>query len=148
MCPVTSGYKASFKSKGNLNEAGNYGFLVTTIDGKYITTGQHKLRIIIWDITSNTTNYYNQYVAGEEVLGVTSIRAVSFMISNPTAKKSDQITNPVDLNDVVIVQIKTFSNPYKSQSIIKFALDKDEEYILASLLLERCPGIMSAIRLI
>src|SRR5205823_6571151 len=49
---VVSGAKAQYKGSGQINDAGNFGFLLTAIDGQLSGGGgTDKFRIKIWDKT-------------------------------------------------------------------------------------------------
>jgi hypothetical protein len=58
---VVAGAKAQYKGTGTVNGAGNYGFLLTAIDGALPGGGgQDKFRLKIWDKTTGTVIYDNQ----------------------------------------------------------------------------------------
>jgi hypothetical protein len=54
---VVNGNQAQFQGSGTINGAGNYGFLVTVLDGG---AGQKKIRIKIWDKSSGAVVYDTQ----------------------------------------------------------------------------------------
>jgi hypothetical protein len=60
---VVSGDRVQYKGVGTINGAGNFGFLLTAIDGQITGGGTDKFRIKIWDITrgdSSIVVYDNQ----------------------------------------------------------------------------------------
>jgi pimeloyl-ACP methyl ester carboxylesterase len=58
---VVAGAKAQYKGSGTINGNGNYGFMLTAIDGQINGGGgQDKFRIKIWDKTTNVVIYDNQ----------------------------------------------------------------------------------------
>jgi hypothetical protein len=58
---VVAGARAQFKGFGTINGAGNYGFLLTAIDGQLSGGGgKDKFRIKIWDAESSELVYDNQ----------------------------------------------------------------------------------------
>jgi uncharacterized delta-60 repeat protein len=58
---VVSGAKAQYKGSGTVNGSGNYGFLLTAIDGALPGGGgQDKFRLKIWDKTTGAVVYDNQ----------------------------------------------------------------------------------------
>lgn len=62
---VVGGALAQFKGSGTINGAGNYGFMLTAVDGNLLGGGQtDKFRIKIWDKASGDTIVYDNK-AGE-----------------------------------------------------------------------------------
>ena len=58
---VVAGPKAQYKGVGTINGTGNYGFMLTTIDGQINGRGGiDKFRIKIWDKATETIVYDNQ----------------------------------------------------------------------------------------
>jgi hypothetical protein len=58
---VVAGPKAQYKGVGTINGTGNYGFMLTTIDGQINGGGGiDKFRIKIWDKATDTIVYDNQ----------------------------------------------------------------------------------------
>ena len=59
--------KAQFKGNGTINGAGNYGFMLTAIDGQVAGGGgTDKFRIKIWEISTGAVVYDNQLVASDD----------------------------------------------------------------------------------
>jgi hypothetical protein len=57
---VIAGAKAQFKGTGTINDEGNYGFLLTAIDGDVNGGGGvDKFRIKIWDKNNNDVIVYD-----------------------------------------------------------------------------------------
>jgi len=57
---VIAGAKAQYKGIGSVNDAGDYGFLLTATDGDLKTgDGVDKFRIKIWDRTTGAIVYDN-----------------------------------------------------------------------------------------
>jgi hypothetical protein len=61
---VVSGGRAQYKGSGTINSAGNYGFLLTSIDGA-IAGGADRFRMKIWDKGTNSAVYDNQLGASD-----------------------------------------------------------------------------------
>ena len=61
---VIAGAKAQYKGMGTINGTGNYGFMVTGLDGS-LSGGTDKLRIKIWDNASGAVVYDNQMGAAD-----------------------------------------------------------------------------------
>lgn len=55
---VVTGAKAQYQGSGTVNNQGNYGFIVTVIDGQ-ISGGTDKFRIKIWDKNNNDAVVYD-----------------------------------------------------------------------------------------
>ncbi len=65
---VVSGAKAQYKGVGQVNGAGDYGFLLTATDGQLNGGGDFdKFRIKIWDRASNTVVYDNRRGTSDDV---------------------------------------------------------------------------------
>jgi uncharacterized repeat protein (TIGR01451 family) len=57
---VIEGFKFQYRGSGKINGTGNYGFLLTAIDGRITGGGEtDKLRIKIWDKNNNNTVVYD-----------------------------------------------------------------------------------------
>jgi FtsP/CotA-like multicopper oxidase with cupredoxin domain len=56
---VVAGSKAQYKGTGTVNGTGNYGFLLTAVDGQLNNTGLDKFRIKIWDIDDGDAVVYD-----------------------------------------------------------------------------------------
>lgn len=62
---VVAGHKAQFKGTGTVNGTGNYGFMLTAIDGQQSGGGGiDKFRIKIWDVASDAVVYDNTLLSG------------------------------------------------------------------------------------
>lgn len=62
---VVAGAKAQYKGTGTINGAGDYGFMVTVIDGQLDGSGVDKARIKIWDGATGAVIYDSQVGAGD-----------------------------------------------------------------------------------
>src|SRR5439155_6525314 len=63
---VVAGAKAQYKGSGQINNAGNYGFMLTAIDGALPGGGgQDKFRIKVWDKPNGNIIYDNQLGASD-----------------------------------------------------------------------------------
>lgn len=64
---VVSGSRAQYKGKGTINGSGDYGFLLTAVDGHLNSnTSPDQFRIKIWDRASNVVVYDNQNGSGDD----------------------------------------------------------------------------------
>ena len=78
---VVAGAKAQFKGSGTINGSGNYGFMLTTIDGQINGGGgADKFRIKIWDKVSGNIVYDNQLGSNDSDNPTTAIDGGSIVI--------------------------------------------------------------------
>lgn len=75
---VIAGTKAQYKGTGTVNGTGNYGFLLTTIDGT-----PDKFRIKIWDKATGDIIYDNMLGAADDANPSTAIEGGSIVIHKP-----------------------------------------------------------------
>jgi len=81
---VVAGAKAQYKGTGTVNGAGNYGFMLTAIDGQITGGGgADKFRIKIWDINNGGVIVYdNQMMAPDSSDPTTLLGGGSIVIHN------------------------------------------------------------------
>jgi hypothetical protein len=81
---VVAGARAQYKGTGTVNGAGNYGFMLTAIDGEINGGGGNdKFRIKIWDKNNDDTIVYdNQLGAVDDANPSTGIQGGSIVIHN------------------------------------------------------------------
>jgi len=78
---VAAGGRGQYKGSGTINGSGDYGFLLTAIDGQLNGGGGiDKFRIKIWDKGTNTIVYDNQVGALDDSPAATSISGGSIVI--------------------------------------------------------------------
>ena len=77
---VISGAKAQYKGSGKVNGSGDYGFLVTVVDGKSSGGGVDKFRIKIWDKATGVVIYDNQLGAPDDADATLAIGGGSIVI--------------------------------------------------------------------
>lgn len=78
---VAGGAKAQFKGTGTINNAGDFGFMITVVDGQADGGGgQDKIRIKIWDKSTNDIIYDNQLNTSDNATPTTLIRGGSIVI--------------------------------------------------------------------
>jgi PKD repeat protein len=75
---VIAGSKAQFKGTGTINGAGEYGFMLTAIDGS-----PDKFRIKIWDKATGQVIYDNMLGAADDAIPSTVIEGGSMVIHKP-----------------------------------------------------------------
>ena len=78
---VVAGAKAQFKGSGTVNGAGDYGFMLTAIDGQVNGGGGvDKFRIKIWDKSTGAIVYDNQMGESDTADPVTAVMGGSIVI--------------------------------------------------------------------
>jgi hypothetical protein len=78
---VVSGARAQFKGTGSINGSGNYGFILTAIDGQISGGGgTDKFRIKIWDRASGAVIYDNQAGAADDANATMALGGGSIVI--------------------------------------------------------------------
>ena len=78
---VVAGSKAKYKGTGTINGAGNYGFMLSAVDGAIKGDGIDKFRIKIWDKESNDIIIYDNEVGiAEDAEPSTTIGGGSIVI--------------------------------------------------------------------
>jgi len=71
---VVSGAKAQFKGTGTINGSGNYGFMLTAIDGQLNGGGgTDKFRIKIWDKNNNDKVVYDNQILSSDTADPTTL---------------------------------------------------------------------------
>ena len=80
---VVAGAKAQYKGSGTINGAGDYGFMLTAVDGQVNGGGGvDRFRIKIWDKASGAIVYDNQVAADDNATPTTSLGGGSIVIHN------------------------------------------------------------------
>ena len=77
---VISGAQAKYKGTGTINGAGEYGFMLSAVDGAIKGDNIDKFRIKIWDKVSGEIVYDNQLDAPEDAEPTTAIGGGSIVI--------------------------------------------------------------------
>ena len=78
---------ATYKGRGNVNGAGDYGFLLSTVDGdSQAVPGPDRLRLKVWDRATGTVIYDNQLGAADDAPAATTIAAGAITVSAPKRK--------------------------------------------------------------
>ena len=74
---VVSGAKAQYKGTGQINNAGNYGFLLTATDGQVTGGGVDKFRIKIWDINNAGAIVYDNAPGASDDIDTANPQAIA-----------------------------------------------------------------------
>jgi hypothetical protein len=92
---VIAGTRAQFKGTGAINEAGDYGFLLTAIDGDLIGGGD-KFRVKIWDRLTDTIIYDNQLGIEDDSTLMTAIEGGNIVIHGGQGRKISKLQKYTD----------------------------------------------------
>ncbi len=76
---VVAGSKVQFKGSGTINGAGDYGFMLTAVDGD-LKGGDDTFRMRIWDTATGVVIYDNQLGSGNGAAASTAIGGGSIVI--------------------------------------------------------------------
>ncbi len=70
---VVAGAKAQYKGIGTINNSGNYGFMLSAIDGAINGDGSDKFRIKIWDNNNNDAVVYDNQLGEQDGIDPTTV---------------------------------------------------------------------------
>jgi hypothetical protein len=130
---VVSGSRAQYKGTGTINGSGNYGFLLTAVDGDLgNSTAPDLFRIKIWDKNNaNVIVYDNQYGAADDASLNTQIAGGSIVIH--TTKNTSSYTVAQNVNEersyAGKLTVKALPNPSATQFTLKINSDDRNEMI-------------------
>jgi hypothetical protein len=110
---VISGYKANYKGLGTINGTGNYGFLVTAVDGNISGGGgTDKFRIKIWDKNNgNTVVYDNEMSKDENDLPTTPLGGGSIVIHEVKKGAASKVEIVKDISEPSLFNVIAYPNP-------------------------------------
>ncbi|NEU09389.1 T9SS type A sorting domain-containing protein, partial [Flavihumibacter sp. R14] len=139
---VIAGSKANYKGTGTINGSGNYGFLVSAIDGEINGSGNiDKFRIKIWNKSNNQVVYDNNLGKDENDLPTTLLGGGSIVIHEVKGGKQSSTTplanNSHDGLDMKLVEpvleqkikLGAYPNPFGKLATIAFTLPTDEQLV-------------------
>ncbi|GEM_PF-667108 len=122
---VIANFKANYTGTGTINGIGNYGFLVSAIDGEIKGDGLDKFRIKIWDKdNSNKVVYDNNCIDSnddENADPATTISGGSIVIHSAKDKdKSAEIVTSIE-RDLKYADLKVYPNPFNHHLRFEFS---------------------------
>lgn len=136
---VIAGAKAIYKGEGTVNGTGNYGFMVSAIDGQVSGGGgTDKFRIKIWDKNNGDALVYdNQNGAADNADATTVIGGGSIVIhevktnnktaeapQSPTVEKGTiELTPEVKMD--ILGNLAVAPNPVRTETKVRFTLIED-----------------------
>ncbi|MBN2214728.1 MAG: SBBP repeat-containing protein [Bacteroidales bacterium] len=124
---VIAGARANFKGEGVINGIGNYGFMVSAIDGEINGGGGvDKFRIKIWDLSNNDEIVYDNNLIDTEdnAEPATAIEGGSIVIHNDKIKKSTEIESDIITpgeGSILLV----YPNPFSESLYFEFVSPDD-----------------------
>ncbi len=108
---VISGAKGQFKGSGTINGTGNYGFILTAIDGG---KRPDRLRMKIWNKVNNAVVYDNQFGAGDTADPATVITGGSILIKAPS-KSAREGVDAAEAGNVLSSGQSAYPNPFRDR---------------------------------
>jgi len=116
---VIASARATYKGEGTINNNGNFGFMVSAIDGEVNGGGGiDKFRIKIWNKSDEAIVYDNNIELDENALPTTSIGGGSIVIQKDNSSKSIQIAE---------FGIKAYPNPFNDHIYFDLQLKTDSK---------------------
>ena len=120
---VIAGMQAIYKGFGTINGKGNYGFLVSALDGDNKTGGADKFRIKIWDKNnSDKIVYDNNAGLADNGTPTTALGGGSIVIHNP----NDKSTTPAKAMAAEF-GVKAYPNPFTDHITFDLQLKTDSK---------------------
>jgi hypothetical protein len=117
---IISGSKAQFKGTGTMNGAGNYGFMLSAVDGNLMTIpATDKFRIKIWDIDAGDVLVYDNEMGVSDSEEATTAISGGAIVIHITKTKSAEIEGPVQ-SMVEYASLKVYPNPFSSELRFEF----------------------------
>ena len=129
---VISGAKATYRGVGTVNGSGNYGFMVSAVDGDMNGGGGYdKFRIKIWDRSNgNKTVYDNNMGSDENGVPTTALGGGSIVIHENNSKKARLAADPVIVTEAAPeFNLRAYPNPSTSQFIVQIESSNRDEKI-------------------
>lgn len=121
---VIAGSKAKFKGEGTINGMGNYGFMLSAIDGDLTTNGgEDKFRIKIWDKLDEMVVYDNQIGDDDDDDPATVIGGGSIVIHSKDVKKSALVVDPD-------ARINIYPNPFNNSICVDLFCNMNHQIII------------------
>jgi len=124
---TVGGSRAQYKGTGTINGVGDYGFVLTAVDGDIATpVGPDKLRMKIWERASGTVVYDNQLAAPEGETPTTVLEGGSIVIHTGTTYQRE--TDPLSMRagesegPLAFALLPAAPNPFRGTTQLAFDL--------------------------
>ncbi|MCC3151949.1 PKD domain-containing protein, partial [Hymenobacter sp. BT770] len=120
---VISGDRASYKGVGTINGSGNYGFMVSAVDGDLKGRNPDTFRMKIWEVAGGKVVYDNQNGASEDDAATMVLGGGSIVIHSPDKGTASNVV-AADVENVVGTVasnlLEIYPNPMAEQATIHF----------------------------
>jgi len=126
---VVSGSMAQLKGSGTINDEGNFGFLLSAVDGGLKPgSAKDKFRIKIWDKDIDQVLYDNNLEsAGDNAVPATTLSGGSIVIYPAKTKSlAESLDNPGPMQP----EITIYPNPFTDQLNFEFSAQADSHVVI------------------
>jgi hypothetical protein len=111
---TVAGARAQFKGSGTINGAGDYGFMLTGIDGAVNGGGgTDKFRIKIWQKQTGALVYDNQRNTADDAVLSTVISGGQIVIHTPTGKNAREASS----EELGELSVQVLGNPVRGRQV-------------------------------
>ncbi|TMQ71547.1 MAG: DUF5011 domain-containing protein, partial [Candidatus Eisenbacteria bacterium] len=124
---VVSGARAQFKGSGTINGTGDYGFLLSAVDGDATGGGKiDKLRMKIWSKATSAIVYDNNYGSPDTSAASTALGGGSIMITNPPKAGRTALAQDTGVDgagsSLACALAPAMPNPFRSTTTLRFSV--------------------------
>ncbi|WP_158267666.1 T9SS type A sorting domain-containing protein [Adhaeribacter arboris] len=126
---TVAGTKARYTGKGKLNGQGNYGFLVSLIDGR-----PDKFRIKIWNKDKGNQVIYDNNLTSTTDAADPATAIVGFITIQISKAAVARLSLPgaeVAMEETHAPVFKNYPNPFAEKTTLEFTFEQDQDYTLA-----------------
>ncbi|MBM3242795.1 T9SS type A sorting domain-containing protein [Candidatus Poribacteria bacterium] len=125
---VVAGPKAKYKGTGTINNAGNYGFMLTAIDGAINGGGgTDKFRIKIWDKSNSDAIVYDNQMGDADDADATTIIGGGSIVIHKDSPAAPLLSTPLPKNTLLRA---AFPNPANPEVWIPYQISSDSEVVI------------------
>ncbi|PSR51874.1 hypothetical protein AHMF7605_28600 [Adhaeribacter arboris] len=124
-----SGTKARYTGKGKINGTGNYGFLVSLLDGR-----PDKFRIKIWNKDKNNQVVYDNNLTSTAETADPTTAITGFILIQTSKAAVARMSLPgveVAPAEQLSPTFRNYPNPFADRTTLEFSFHEEQEYTLA-----------------